>query len=134
MFGPPGRVYVYFIYGMHWAVNLVCQPDGDPGAVLLRAGRVVDGHHVAANRRGDVPDRQVGRGPGNLAAALAARGEMTGTTLWDGPVLWSPREPTTEVAVAVGPRVGVSKAADVDLRFWLLGEPSVSAYRRSKRA
>lgn len=134
MFGPPGRVYVYFIYGMHWAVNLVCHSDGDPGAVLLRAGRVVDGHDVAANRRGDVPDRQVGRGPGNLAAALGASGDMTGTTLWDGPILWSPRDGMTDVAVAVGPRVGVSKAADLNLRFWVPGEPSVSAYRRSKRA
>jgi DNA-3-methyladenine glycosylase len=134
MFGPPGRVYVYFIYGVHWAVNLVCQPDGDAGAVLLRAGRVIEGHDLATSRRGDVADRQLARGPGNLASALGAVGEMTGTTLWDGPVLWSPRAHETPVAFEIGPRVGVTKAADVDLRFWIPGEPSVSAYRRSKRA
>jgi DNA-3-methyladenine glycosylase len=134
MFGPPGRVYVYFIYGVHWAVNLVCQPDGDAGAVLLRAGRVIDGHDLAASRRGDVPDRQLARGPGNLASALGAVGEMTGATLWDGPIRWTPHARETPVAFEIGPRVGVTKAADVDLRFWVPGEPSVSAYRRSKRA
>jgi DNA-3-methyladenine glycosylase len=134
MFGPPGRVYVYFIYGMHWAVNLVCQPDGDAGAVLLRAGRVVEGQDVAASRRGDVPDEQLARGPGNLASALGATGVMTGTTLWDGPILWTARDHETSVAFEVGPRVGVAKAADVDLRFWVPGDRTVSAYRRSKRA
>jgi DNA-3-methyladenine glycosylase len=134
MFGPPGRVYVYFIYGMHWAVNLVCQPDGDAGAVLLRAGRVVAGHDIAADRRGDVPEKQLARGPGNLASALAALGSMTGTTLWGGPIRWTPRDHETAVGVEVGPRVGVSRAADVDLRFWVPGDPTVSAYRRSKRA
>jgi DNA-3-methyladenine glycosylase len=134
MFGPPGRVYVYFIYGVHWAVNLVCQPDGDAGAVLLRAGRVIDGHDLATSRRGDVSDRQLARGPGNLASALGAVGEMTGTTLWDGPIRWIPHAQDTPVAFEIGPRVGVTKAADVDLRFWIPGEPTVSAYRRSKRA
>lgn len=134
MFGPPGRVYVYFVYGVHWAVNLVCQPDGDAGAVLLRAGRVVVGHDLAAGRRGDVPDRQLARGPGNLASSLGAVGAMTGSTLWDGPIRWSPREHETTMAFEVGPRVGVSRAADIDLRFWIPGEPTVSAYRRSKRA
>jgi DNA-3-methyladenine glycosylase len=134
MFGPPGRVYVYFIYGVHWAVNLVCQPDGHAGAVLLRAGRVVDGHDLAAERRGDVPDRKLARGPGNMAAALGAAGPMTGSTLWDGPIRWAPHDHETPVAFEVGPRVGVSKAADIDLRFWIPGDPTVSAYRRSKRA
>jgi DNA-3-methyladenine glycosylase len=134
MFGPPGRVYVYFIYGMHWAVNLVCQPDGDAGAVLLRAGRVVDGPDEAASRRGDVAYSQLARGPGNLAAALGATGTMTGTRLWDGPIRWTPRDHETAVAFEAGPRVGVSRGADVDLRFWVPGDPSVSAYRRSRRA
>jgi DNA-3-methyladenine glycosylase len=134
MFGPPGRVYVYFIYGMHWAVNLVCQDDGHASACLLRAGRVVDGHAAAMLRRGEVAETQLARGPGNLASAIGATGAMTGTTLWAGPIRWSPRDHDVTVAVATGPRVGVSKAADVDLRFWVPGEPSVSPYRRSKRA
>jgi DNA-3-methyladenine glycosylase len=160
MFGPPGRVYVYFIYGMHWAVNLVCQSDGHASACLLRAGRVVGGRRAAVARRGEVADRQLARGPGNLASALGATGALTGSTLWDGPLRWRPRpddvavqlldptglEPrnTSDVGVAsmanmpvhvsAGPRVGVSRAADVDLRFWVAGDPTVSAYRRSKRA
>ena len=59
---------------------------------------------------------------------------MTGTTLWAGPIRWSPRARRPRSPSRVGPRVGVSQAADVDLRFWLAGEPIVSAYRRSKRA
>jgi DNA-3-methyladenine glycosylase len=135
MFGPPGRVYVYFIYGMHWAVNLVCQSDGDPGAVLLRAGRVTAGLALATERRREAAERQLARGPGNLAAALAATGAMTGTTLWSGPIRWTPRAAAAADAdYACGPRVGVSKASDRDLRFWVPGDPTVSAYRRSKRA
>jgi DNA-3-methyladenine glycosylase len=134
MFGPPGRVYVYFIYGVHWAVNLVCQPDGQASACLLRAGRVISGHDEAVARRGDVAERQLARGPGNLASALGAVGNLTGTTLWEGPLRWRPRPQGLEVDVAVGPRVGVSQAADSALRFWVAGDPTVSAYRRSKRA
>jgi DNA-3-methyladenine glycosylase len=74
------------------------------------------------------------RGPGNLASAIGAVGAMTGTTLWDGPIRWSPRESELPIAFEVGPRVGVTRAADVDLRFWVPGDPTVSAYRRSKRA
>ncbi len=136
MFGPPGRVYVYFIYGMHWAVNLVCEHDGVASAVLLRAGEVVAGEEHARIRRGAVPHRQLARGPGNLAAALGATGEMTGTTVWDGPLRWAPagvhpdNPHQSSDQVEVGPRVGVSTAADVPWRFWLPGDPTVSAYRK----
>lgn len=132
MFGPPGRVYVYFIYGMHWAVNLVCAPDGVASAVLLRAGAVVEGEAEAVGRRGGAVGRRLARGPGNLASALGANGSMTGSTLWDGPVRWQPADGSTEVER--GPRVGVSRAADAPLRFWIPGDPTVSAYRRSTRA
>jgi DNA-3-methyladenine glycosylase len=146
MFGPPGRVYVYFIYGMHWAVNLVCERDEVASAVLLRAGEVVSGEERARLRRGGVGHRQLARGPGNLASSLGVDGSMTGTTLWDGPVRWSPREAgqgsprVTGVAptglaemVEAGPRVGVSSAPDVAWRFWLAGDPTVSAYRKHVR-
>jgi DNA-3-methyladenine glycosylase len=59
---------------------------------------------------------------------------MTGSTLWGGPIRWQPREHDIAVEFDVGPRVGVTKAADVDLRFWVPGDPTVSAYRRAKRA
>lgn len=129
MFGPPGRVYVYFVYGMHWAVNLVCHPDGQAGAVLLRAGEVVEGIEAARSRRGaDLPVHRLARGPGNLASSLGVRGEVSGTTLWDGPLTWSPAPAAHPHET--GPRVGVAAAQDVVARFWLSGDPSVSAYRR----
>lgn len=134
MFGPPGRVYVYFIYGVHWAVNLVCQRDGVPAACLVRGATVIGGADAARSRRGGVADRQLARGPGNLASALGVSGELTGTTLWDGPVRWEARDPRWGGEVAVGPRVGVSRAAEVPRRFWVRGDPTVSAYRRSTRA
>ena len=134
MFGPAGRVYVYFIYGMHWAVNLVCEGEGDAAAVLLRGAEVVSGVDVARRNRGGVRDHQLARGPGNLAQAIGATGLMTGTTLWSGPIRWSPAATPPSHVVERGPRVGVSQAADIALRFWIEGEPTVSVYRRSKRA
>ncbi|MBA3308986.1 MAG: DNA-3-methyladenine glycosylase [Nocardioidaceae bacterium] len=133
MFGPPGRVYVYFVYGAHWAVNLVCHPDGVAGAVLLRAGEIIAGEASARLRRGERPARvQLARGPGNLASALGVTGAMTGSTLWDGPLVWAPASRPGEHQV--GPRVGVTGGADAPMRMWLPGEPSVSTYKRSKRA
>lgn len=133
MWGPPARVYVYFIYGMHWAVNLVCERDGEAAAVLLRAAEVVGGVEAARGRRARAVDRQLARGPGNLAQAIGATGALTGTTLWSGPIRWAPADVPPHRVVS-GPRVGVSRAADVPWRFWIPGDPTVSAYRRSKRA
>lgn len=132
MFGPPGRLYVYFSYGMHHAVNLVCAGPGTAAAVLLRAGAVVDGQAVARERRGTADDHRWARGPGNLAQALgltlADNGLAVGPTLgWTNPA-------TAIGSVCCGPRVGVSRAADRPWRWWLDGDPTVSAYRRSPQA
>lgn len=136
MFGPPARLYVYFSYGMHHAVNLVCGPVGTASAVLLRAGDVVAGDELAHQRRRagakPVEPARLARGPGNLAQAL-------GLTLADNGAGhgvgfdWEPVRGRVG-PVASGPRVGVSRAADRPWRWWLTGEPSVSAYRRSPRA
>ena len=64
MFGPPGHLYIYFNYGMHWAANVICGPDGVASGVLLRAGEVVDGVDHARSRRGRSTDRDLARGPG----------------------------------------------------------------------
>ncbi len=132
MFGPAGRVYVYLSYGMHNCVNLVCEGPGTASAVLLRAGRVLAGAAEAHERRGPVEDAALARGPGNLARSLGLTRAATGTTLWDGPLRWSPASLVR--ASSTGPRVGVSTAADEPWRVWLEGEASVSTYRRHPKA
>lgn len=135
MFGPPGHLYLYFSYGMHWAANVVCGPDGTAGGCLLRAGRVVEGVELARERRHGAPDRDLARGPGRLTQALGLAPEHRGLDLFaGGPVRLEPPAAPTGIVVATGPRVGVSQAADVPWRFWVAGSRYVSAYKRSPRA
>ncbi len=134
MYGPPGRLYVYFSYGMHWCANVVVGPEGTASAVLLRAGRVVHGAELARSRRGErVPDRSLARGPACLTQALGIGREHNGVDLLsDRAFTLEPAAPPT--SVSSGPRVGIRHAAEVPWRFWLRDDPSVSAYRRSPRA
>lgn len=135
MFGPPGRLYVYFTYGMHHCCNVVVGPEGVPAAVLLRAGEVVDGLDLARDRRGST-DRDLARGPARLAQALGVDLTHNGTDLSLGSLtldraLDPAPDPASGLAdrVRTGPRVGLRKAADRPWRFWLDGEPTVSIYR-----
>jgi DNA-3-methyladenine glycosylase len=134
MFGPPGYAYVYFVFGMHWCLNVVCGEPGSAAAVLVRAGEVTEGAEIARKRRGGAAaDRELARGPARLAAALGIDGSVSGTSLIDGsgPVRLTPRRrPVDAARVMAGPRVGVTAAADLPWRFWISGEPTVSAYRR----
>ncbi|VXB85919.1 DNA-3-methyladenine glycosylase [Aeromicrobium sp. 9AM] len=134
MYGEPWRLYVYRSYGMHFCANVVTGPTEEASAVLIRAGEVVDGHAVARQRRPAVEDVALARGPGNLARALGLTLDDLGTDLLgpDGVRLGERSAETPEISA--GPRVGVSKAADVPWRFWITGDPTVSAYRRSPRA
>lgn len=127
MFGPAGRLYVYFTYGMHHCCNVTVGPDGSPSAVLLRAGEIVDGLATARERRGSSSERDLARGPARLCRALAVDLSHNGTDLEAGPVSLTLREPPT--SIRTGPRVGLRKAADRPWRFWSDGEPTVSAYR-----
>lgn len=127
MFGPAGRLYVYLSHGLHHCANLVTGPEGDPGAVLLRAGEVVEGIAVARERRPRSTDRDLARGPGRLGQALAL-------TLADDGSVPDLTAPATAAAHTTGPRVGLTLAADLPWRFWIPGDPHVSAYRRSPRA
>jgi DNA-3-methyladenine glycosylase len=153
MFGPPGHAYVYFTYGMHFCVNLVCLPEGTSSAVLLRAGRVTEGAALAAARRlagragAAVTDRDLARGPARLCQALGIDRAQDGADACDpgSPLRIRPGPPGppgpppaghsaghsagTLPRVSRGPRVGVSMAADRPWRFWLTGDPTVSAYR-----
>ncbi|MHB8451772.1 MAG: DNA-3-methyladenine glycosylase [Mycobacteriales bacterium] len=126
MFGPPGRAYVYFSYGMHWCVNVVTGPDGEAGAVLLRAAAVEAGWDLARGRRPGAADRELARGPARLARCLGLTGADSG-----GPLCLLPAVATVPAArIRSGPRVGVAgPGATTPWRFWLDGEPSVSAYR-----
>jgi DNA-3-methyladenine glycosylase len=136
MFGPPGHAYVYFTYGMHFCVNLVCLGEGTAAAVLLRAGDFVSGRELARRRRPRARDRDLARGPARLCQALAIDRELNGADLCDpaGPLRVLAGAPDSAgsaeaVRVRTGPRTGVNGAKDVPWRFWLAGEPSVSPYR-----
>jgi DNA-3-methyladenine glycosylase len=132
MYGPPGRSYVYFSYGMHWALNVVCCGEGTASAVLLRAGEVVEGVDLARHRRRPgTPDVRLASGPANLAAALGLDAAWNDLDL-TGPVsrLRVRRGPTDgDDVVLSGPRVGISRAVDTPWRFVLGGDRHVSAPR-----
>ncbi|WP_069172284.1 DNA-3-methyladenine glycosylase [Streptomyces griseus] len=136
MFGPPGHLYVYRSHGLHWCANVVTGTDGIASAVLIRAGRVVEGEELARRRRGEkVEDRRLARGPGNFCQALGITAEHNGADLLAGTsVVLSEGEPVPTALIQAGPRVGVSKAHDWQHRFYLAGDPTVSAYRLSPRA
>ena len=134
MFGPPGRLYVYFSYGMHWAANVVCGPDGTASGVLLRAGEVVEGLALARSRRGRASDRDLARGPGRLTQALGITADHKGTSVLGGGPVTLALDPPPAARVSAGPRVGVSAEADRPWRFWLTGDRFVSDYKRSPRA
>ena len=133
MFGPSGHAYVYFTYGMHWCMNVVTGPDGEASAVLLRAGEVVEGLDAARARRPAVRrDVDLARGPARLCTALGIDRSVYGADLLaEGPVRLRPAvTPLPPAAIEAGPRVGVTGAHDVPWRFWIAGDPTVSAYRR----
>lgn len=132
MFGPPGFLYVYLSYGVHWCANVVCGVDGRAAAVLLRAGRVLAGVELARERRGPVADRGLARGPACLTRALGIGPQHGGADLMGGGPLVL--EPGRQPAWSSGPRVGVSRAADRPWRFWATGDETVSGYRRSAHA
>ena len=137
MFGPPGRAYVYFTYGMHWCLNVVTGPTGSAGAVLLRAGEVVAGVDAARERRVSArSDRDLARGPARLTSALGVTGECDGLNLLGTRSLLRLvlAEPVEVEHVGVTARTGVGgQGAGTPWRFFLLGEPSVSPYRRASR-
>ena len=129
MFGPPGFAYVYFTYGMHWCLNVVCGPPGQASAVLIRAGEVIDGLEIARSRRPKVKDRDLARGPARLATTLGIDKTVDGTPLLDGtgPLLLEPGEPVPADRIRTGPRVGVT--TETAWRYWIADEPTVSVFR-----
>ena len=132
MFGPAGHLYCYFTYGMHWCANIVCGEDGVASAVLLRAGEVVVGEGVAFARRPAARRaRDLARGPARLASALGLDSAANGVDLCspDSPVRLEALPARRARGVMTGPRVGITVAVERPWRFWLDGEPSVSAFK-----
>ena len=117
MFGPPGTLYVYRSYGVHWCMNAVTGPAGRAAAVLLRAGRPLVGEEHMRRRRGRAD--HLCDGPGRLAQALGVAGEQDGISLLGGPVRLL-GEPPGGGRVEAGPRVGITRAADRPWRFRLI--------------
>lgn len=143
MFGPPGHAYVYFSYGMHFAINMVCSPDGVASGVLIRSGEVIRGIDLArrrrAVRRSTVPrDAHLARGPGNLAAALGVTRPLhDGLDLFAAPFAVELEPLSDDSTIRSGPRVGVAGDAGgpaFPWRFWVDGDPTVSAFRPGRGA
>lgn len=131
MYGDAGHAYVYFTYGMHYCINLVCLGPGTASAVLLRAGEVVEGVDLARRRRRRARDRDLARGPARLCEALGVHRPHDGADVCDPTEPLRVREgvPVDPALVRTGPRTGVVAAKERPWRFYIEGEPYVSAYR-----
>ncbi|HEY2057950.1 MAG TPA: DNA-3-methyladenine glycosylase [Amycolatopsis sp.] len=133
MWGPAGHLYVYFVYGMHFCANIVGTEEGQPGAVLLRAGEVVQGLDLVRKRRPNARGTgELAKGPAILTSVLRIDRAENGVDLTDpsSPVRLRVGERVPAERVRNGPRVGVAMAMDTPWRFWVDGSPAVSAYRR----
>ena len=136
LYGPPGVAYVYRSYGIHALLNAVCEPEGVGAAVLVRALEPLDGIAEMRARRGaHLRLEDLCSGPGKLTQALAIGLDLNGTSLVDGPIAFAeplPARPALEIAV--GPRIGITKAADWPLRFLVQGSVYVSGRRQGNSA
>jgi DNA-3-methyladenine glycosylase len=123
LFGEPGTAYVYRSYGIHALLNAVCEPAGTGAAVLVRALEPLDGLELMRERRGMQREVDLCSGPGKLTQALGVELTENETSLIDGPICFEPGEP---LPVAVGRRIGITKAAELEWRFCAVGNPHVS--------
>ena len=127
MFGPPGHLYVYFTYGMHFCMNVVTGRDGEGSAVLLRAAEPLAGLERMAELRGTSNPRLLCSGPGRMCQAFGVDRSLDGTDLVRGGAMRvEPGAPVPEAAVAAGPRIGISVAVERPWRFVVMGSPSLS--------
>ena len=124
MFGPPGYVYVYRSYGIHWCANFVCEAEGSASAVLIRALMPTEGLAVMRRRRGVCDERLLCGGPGRLCQALAITDAHNGLAIDRAPFTLFAR--TAPVEIVAGPRIGISKAVDLPWRYGLAGSRFLS--------
>lgn len=132
MFGPPGRLYVYFTYGMHWCANVVCGSSGQAAAVLLRAGEPVEGIEAMRARRPAIrDDRLLAAGPARLTQAMGIDKSFNGANLLRGGDLWCAEDRLTgelRAGTARTRRIGLTpgKGDDLPWRFVIRGHPYAS--------
>ena len=127
MFGPPGHAYVYFIYGMYECLNLVCEPEGRPGCVLVRALEPVDGIDLIRSRRpGARKLEDTASGPGKLTIALGITRAQNGADVTRGNLVVRQSAVQQRVPVETTARVGITKSMDLPLRFYIRGNRFVS--------
>ena len=128
IFGPPGHAYVYLIYGMYECLNLVAEPDGQPGCVLIRALQPVCGVELMRARRGATQKvEQLANGPGKLTLALGITRAHNGADVTRGPLVVREAPCGDDVVIKVTPRIGIKRSADLPLRFVLSGTPCLRA-------
>lgn len=135
MYGPPGRAYIYLSRGLHWMFNVVAEPEGEPAVVLIRAAEPLTGYEALALHRPGRPVADWTSGPGKLCQALAIddtfhRAELGGGDPRLALLVHDPLPPET---ISTGPRVGMGKTPEpwfsIARRWWITGNPFVSAYR-----
>ena len=130
MFGPPGRWYVYFTYGMHWCANLVCGPEGVAGAVLIRAAAPVRGlEAMRAVRPAARRDTELCQGPARLCVALGIDGDADGADALRGPLRVVDDSAAPNVTPVTTPRIGISRGTDLAWRWIVPGDPHLSRPR-----
>lgn len=133
MWGPPGHAYIYLIYGIHWCINAVTQPEGESDAVLIRALEPIKGIEIMQENR--PTERNINRlcsGPANLCNALGITGALDGADLMNGPLIIAQGEPAPDENVIQTTRIGISNAQELPWRFYVKSSPSVSKRDRSK--
>jgi DNA-3-methyladenine glycosylase len=132
IFGPPGHAYVYFIYGMYECLNLIAEPDGTPGGVLIRALEPVAGIEIMQRRRpGAHTLRDLTSGPGRLTLALGITRAQNGVDVTRGSLTVRTAADGGNFEIEVTPRIGIRHCADWPLRFAIKGNPFVSRLPRN---
>ncbi len=135
LYGRPGTAYVYFIYGMHWCFNAVTRAEGLPSAVLVRALEPVEGLSLMRQRRPRASsDIDLTNGPGKLAAALGIDGSMNRVSLQRRPLVIREGQRTPAELIETTPRIGITRAADLPLRYFIRESAYVSRAPRARRS
>ena len=135
LYGRPGLSYVYFVYGVHWCFNAVTRGEGLPGAVLVRAIQPLRGIELMQARRGSkVRGVNLTNGPGKLCEALAIDGKMNALSLQSGTLVVREGSRVSDDQIVSGPRIGITKAAEWPLRFFVSGNEWVSGKKATEHA